>query len=168
MRKLEVNFQDIFFRDGKSPIDDVTWSRWFGVWLESLDCRIPAAESYELTLRLTDDEEIKALNHQYRQKNQATDVLAFASLEVDIPETLQEYLEDEPLYLGDIIISVNTATKQAQEIGHSLETELANLAAHGFLHLLGWDHPDDQTLSEMLSQQETLLRCVGLINLDYT
>ena len=165
MGKLEVNFQDVFFDHGKTPIDDETWSKWFSTWLDSLEEDLPPAEVYELTLRLTDDVEIQSLNHQYRQKNQPTDVLAFASLETDIPKFLQEYIEEEPLYLGDIIISVNTADFYAQQQGHSLIIELAHLASHGFLHLLGWDHPDDETLKKMLTKQETLLRSVGLIYL---
>jgi probable rRNA maturation factor len=71
-----------------------------------------------------------------------------------------------PLYLGDVVISVDTAHQQAQQQGHSLQTELAWLATHGLLHLLGWDHPDEESLLEMLNQQETLLQSVELtINL---
>jgi probable rRNA maturation factor len=67
-----------------------------------------------------------------------------------------------PLYLGDVVISVDTADRQAQEQGHSLETELAWLATHGLLHLLGWDHPDEESLIGMLNQQKTLLQKVDL------
>jgi probable rRNA maturation factor len=67
-----------------------------------------------------------------------------------------------PLYLGDVVISVDTAHRQAQQQGHSLKTELAWLATHGLLHLLGWDHPDEESLMEMLNQQETLLQIVNL------
>lgn len=172
MTKLEVYFQDVFFTNGQalaeeteSGIHENTWSSWFSSWLDCLKCDLPPAESYELSLRLSDDAEIQNLNRQYRYKDQPTDVLAFAALEVEQPQGLAEDL-DEPLYLGDIIISVNTAALQAQQQGHSLTYELAWLAAHGFLHLLGWDHPDEETLKEMLSQQETLLRSVGLISLD--
>jgi probable rRNA maturation factor len=66
------------------------------------------------------------------------------------------------LYLGDIVISVETAYRQAQQQGHSLQTELAWLATHGLLHLLGWDHPDEESLQGMLYQQETLLKLVNL------
>jgi probable rRNA maturation factor len=107
---------------------------------------------------LTDDREIQSLNQNYRFKDQPTDVLAFAALEVDYPQF--DELNAEPLYLGDIVISVETADRQAQL--HSLETELAWLAAHGLLHLLGWDHPDDASLLRMLDQQQILLNQVGL------
>jgi probable rRNA maturation factor len=57
---------------------------------------------------------------------------------------------------------VETADKQAQVQGHPLDIELAWLASHGLLHLLGWDHPDDETLTQMLAQQQRLLHTVGL------
>jgi probable rRNA maturation factor len=67
-----------------------------------------------------------------------------------------------PLYLGDIVISLDTAQRQAETQSHPLEVELAWLAAHGLLHLLGWDHPDDASLTRMLNQQQALLQIVGL------
>jgi probable rRNA maturation factor len=63
----------------------------------------------------------------------------------------------ESLELGDIVISVDTAARQAAEHGHNLEQELLFLASHGLLHLLGWDHPDDASLAAMLARQEQLV-----------
>lgn len=155
--------------DAAAAIAPTTWQVWFERWLNLLQ---PQAESgqplhprsqYELSLRLTGDREVQALNQQFRQQDQPTDVLAFAALEVDCPKELPDFGEAEPLYLGDIAISVETATRQADQLGHSLQTELAWLAAHGLLHLLGWDHPDDQSLALMLSQQQVLLEAVGLV-----
>lgn len=143
-----------------SPIDETTWESWFQTWLDHLHEDLPAAATYELSLRLTNDTEIQSLNAQYRQKDQPTDVLAFAALEVDYPELDSD--ADQPLYLGDLVISVETAQLQAQQQNHSLVQELAWLATHGLLHLLGWDHPDADSLHQMLSQQETLLQTVGL------
>jgi probable rRNA maturation factor len=142
------------------PIPLETWESWFRTWLETLRPDLPG-NAYELSLRLTDDAEIQSFNAQYRQKDQPTDVLAFAALEVDAP--LPEALQSEmSLYLGDIVISVETAQSQARQQGHSLHQELAWLAAHALLHLLGWDHPDEASLLEMLHQQETLLQTIGL------
>ncbi|PSB15155.1 rRNA maturation RNase YbeY [filamentous cyanobacterium CCP1] len=173
--QVEVIVQDYFFecrQDGDeasanpmpdrpaSPISQVTWETWFHQWLEQLQAELPSHPSYELSLRLTDDAEIQTLNAQYRHKDQPTDVLAFAALEVDSPQPIDEL--PEPLYLGDIVISVETAQQQAFQLGHSLEQELAWLAAHALLHLLGWDHPDEIRLARMLEQQECLLNTVGL------
>jgi len=162
---VELNLQEVSGDETKSsievsPISLMEWQRWLEVWLVSLDRDLPKADSYELTLRLTDDAEIQALNSQYRQQNKPTDVLAFATLEAEMPIFQPE--EPEPLYLGDIIISVETAARQAQQNNHSLTIELAWLASHGLLHLLGWDHPDDARLEEMLAQQANLLKQVGL------
>ncbi len=134
-----------------------TWEMWFRQWLQALHCDLPLAETYELNVRLTNDEEIQTLNHQYRHQDRATDVLAFAALEAGIPHP-----GNMPLYLGDIAISVETAVRQAQQQQHSEIVELAWLAAHGLLHLLGWDHPDEDSLQDMLERQADLLQVVGL------
>jgi probable rRNA maturation factor len=130
---------------------------WFNTWLAQPDLDLPTTEHYELSLRLTDDQEIQLLNSQYRQKNQPTDVLAFAALENDMP-----IVQGLPIYLGDIIISVDTAARQALVYEHSLTEELAWLASHGFLHLLGWDHPDEDSLNDMLQRQEQLLGTIDV------
>lgn len=150
------------------PIPDAstqTWQAWLQTWMSTVQDRLPPAPAYELTLRLTDDAEIRTLNHQFRQQDRPTDVLAFAALETDLPDYQSlgiEALAVEPLYLGDVIISVTTATHQAEAYGHSLTTELVWLAAHGFLHLLGWDHPDEESLQAMWAQQAQLLQQIGV------
>ena len=137
------------------------WEQWFQQWLQALQPELPTAQGYELTLCLSDNAEIKALNAQYRQKNQPTDVLAFASLETPFLKEEIWSSSAEPLYIGDIIISVEIAQQQAPEHQHSLTQELAWLAVHGLLHLLGWDHPDEEHLEKMLINQETLLAISG-------
>ncbi len=133
-----------------------TWQHFFQTWLEILQPQFSLINAYELTLRLTNDQEIQALNKLYRHQDQPTDVLAFASLEVESPGANQTL---DPIYLGDIVISVDTACRQAPG---SLTDELAWLAAHGLLHLLGWDHPNQGRLIQMLRQQDSLLEAVGL------
>jgi probable rRNA maturation factor len=168
--QVELNVQDCFDGDtlDERAVSLETWEIWFGHWLKLLDPKgddglpLQSESCYELSLRLTDDREIQALNDQYRHKNQPTDVLAFAALEVDYPQ-FQEDFEDSPLYLGDLVISIETATQQAIQQQHPLQVELGWLAAHGLLHLLGWDHPDDESLSRMLEQQRILLQAVGLV-----
>lgn len=127
-----------------------------------LDADTVSAPTYELTLRLSHDAEIQQLNFQFRHKNQPTDVLAFAALEVDSPEIPPDMEPDGSIYLGDIVISVETAYRQAQQRGHPLTVEMAWLATHGLLHLLGWNHPDEESLQRMLNQQQTLLQIVNL------
>jgi probable rRNA maturation factor len=137
------------------------WDDWFTQWGQQVALAGSPMAAYELSLKLTSDAEMAALNQQFRNLEQPTDVLSFAALETDFPQ-IDELLATEPLYLGDIIISLDTAARQAQEAGHSLRWEMAWLAAHGFLHLLGWDHPDEDTLTVMLAKQSELLAAAGL------
>ena len=111
-----------------------------------------------LGLQFVNDEEIAELNQRWRNKASATDVLSFSALEAEMP------LEGDPsVELGDIIVSVPTAQRQALEQNHSLERELCWLVSHGLLHLLGWDHPDDASLMTMLQCQEQLLAMAGMV-----
>ena len=87
----------------------------------------------ELSISLVDDAEMQQLNGQYRGKDRPTDVLAFAMREGEQP------LGDESI-LGDVIISVETAQRQAAQRQHSLAVEIRTLLVHGILHLLGYDH----------------------------
>ena len=116
------------------------------------------------------DAEIAALNGDWRAKSGPTDVLAFAAQNAGLDDAppmpvpaWADADDDEdqegcaPLELGDIVISVETAARQAPEHGYSLEQELLFLASHGLLHLLGWDHPDETSLEAMLARQEQLL-----------
>jgi probable rRNA maturation factor len=144
------------------PIASEIWEAWFHQWLVALQPNFSSTGEYELSLRLTDDRDIHTLNQQYRHQDNPTDVLAFATLDAPPPAHLS--IQTLPIYLGDIVISVETAQRQAIEQGHSLATELAWLATHGLLHLLGWDHPDELALTEMLDQQRSLLVAVGVLN----
>lgn len=139
---------------------EADWQRWFSQWATQVELAGSPIEAYELSLSLTHDEAIAELNQTYRQITGPTDVLSFAALEDDTP-LVPELLASEPLYLGDIIISLDTAQRQAAAAGHTLAQETLWLAAHGFLHLLGWDHPDDDSLRAMLAQQENLLTAIG-------
>jgi probable rRNA maturation factor len=155
---LELIVQDLY---QPSVIAEQTWAHWFQDWFELPGLDLPPATAYELSLRLTTDVEIQALNAQFRHQDKPTDVLSFAAMEVNFP-TGGEDATDEVLYLGDIIISVDTAQQQAAAHGYSLRKELAWLASHGLLHLLGWDHPDEPSLLLMLQQQATFLTCSGI------
>ncbi len=167
--KVEVYIENTYIKapDSNYPIDqsllesldEIPWQNWFQTWLEALASQIQFADSYELSLRLNSDREIQALNYQYRQQNKPTDVLAFAALETEL---IQPENTGEPLYLGDIVISLDTAANQASDRGHDLVTEVAWLASHGLLHLLGWDHPDETNLQKMLLKQASLLELVEI------
>ena len=140
-------------------VNSVPWSSWFQVWMEVLDSQMTETKEWEIGLRLADDRQLQILNHKYRSLDKPTDVLAFAATEVEmkIPQDL-----DEPMYLGDIVISLDTAARQAKVQNHSLMIELAWLSSHGLLHLLGWDHPDARSLRQMLDKQLDLIQLVKI------
>ena len=110
----------------------------------------------EVSLTLVDDVTIQNLNRDYRGVDAPTDVLSFS---------LEESREEEPAFedlsavkiLGDIVISLETASRQSEEYGHSLEREVAFLTVHGLLHLLGYDHQRPEEEAEMEQMQEVIL-----------
>ncbi len=113
----------------------------------------------EVSVVLANDEYIHALNLEYRGKDCPTDVLSFALNEGDEPQIIDG---PEEVLLGDIIISLETATRQAAEYGHSLERELAYLTVHGILHLLGYDHMTEEEKKEMRQEEEHILSFLGI------
>lgn len=114
----------------------------------------------EVDITIVDDEEIHQLNRDYRNVDRPTDVLSFALDEDDEDEP--ELVEGQLHLLGDIIISAETATRQAEEFGHGLEREIVYLAVHGLLHLLGYDHMVEEDKVIMRAKEEEALRAINL------
>jgi probable rRNA maturation factor len=112
----------------------------------------------ELTIVLSDDAQLQALNRDYLGIDAPTDVLSFPAAEQD-PETGARYL-------GDILISVPRAAAQAQARGHSLAAEVQLLVIHGVLHLLGHDHATSEEKARMWAAQAKVLERLGLGNLN--
>src|SRR5688500_17604419 len=108
--------------------------------------RLDHRADYEVSLRLVDDAAIHALNRDYRDKDKPTDVLAFAQREGPAGSL-------HAALLGDIVISVDTARRQARR---GLYRELIHLASHGLCHLLGYDHRDDDEEREMNARAAAL------------
>lgn len=131
--------QLLFVNETKTPVDPALF--------ETVLKRLPDVEgplAYEdVELLLTDDATIHKLNKQYRGKDKATDVLSFS-------------LED-PVHLGQLVISIDRAREQAEQIGQSLEEELQFLFTHGTLHLLGYDHEESEDEKIMLQKAYALL-----------
>ena len=116
-------------------------------------------ENGEVSVTLTNNAYIHTLNKQYRGIDRPTDVLSFALNESVEPET-----EGGPdiTVLGDLVISVERAEEQAQEYGHSLRREVAFLTVHGMLHLLGYDHMEDEEREEMEAEQRFVMEKLGI------
>jgi probable rRNA maturation factor len=117
------------------------------------------ATEAEVGVTFADDEYIRELNRDYRGIDKATDVLSFALEEGDEPAIAGGPPET---LLGDIVISLETAVRQAEEYGHSLERELAYLTVHGMLHLVGYDHETEADKEAMRRQEEAILALVGI------
>jgi probable rRNA maturation factor len=119
-------------------------------------------EGTELSVTFVDNKRIQEINREYRDKDTPTDVISFALEDRGEGET--EIIGGEvPRHLGDIIISVPKAIEQAAEYEHSLKRELGFLAVHGFLHLLGYDHMNDDDEQVMFSKQTEILTKYGLV-----
>lgn len=100
----------------------------------------------ELSLLFVNDAQIRRLNKRYRKINRPTDVLAFPMLEGDgFPLRSQ--------LLGDVVISLETAKRQAKLVGHSLEQEIRTLLIHGILHLMGYDHEDSKEAARLVERK---------------
>lgn len=105
----------------------------------------------EVNVVLVDDAMIHAYNKDFRNIDRPTDVLSF-------PDGSEE---DGVLMMGDIIISVEAIRRQAKDYGHSLKRELCFLVAHGYLHLLGYDHHTDAEEKEMFGLQKEILHGIA-------
>jgi len=153
-----------------SDVAAMHWQQLLAAWLAQLHAELPSnlqSSSYSLGMSLVGDAEIAELNAGWRDIAGPTDVLAFAAQDDDLLDghlaaPMPMGLPNTELELGDIVISLETAARQAPEHDHNLEQELLFLASHGLLHLLGWDHPDQASLTAMLQRQEELCNGVNV------
>ena len=120
-------------------------------------------ENFEISVLIVDNSFIKELNRNYRNVNKETDVLSFPIFEFKNGKLLEDIviMEDE-IPLGDIVISIEKAAQQAKEFGHSLEREIAYLTVHSVLHLLGFDHIEEDDRKVMREYEEQILQSMGL------
>ncbi|WP_462412258.1 rRNA maturation RNase YbeY [Neobacillus sp. Marseille-QA0830] len=115
----------------------------------------------EVSITFVTNEKIHEINREYRDKDAPTDVISFALEELGEGET-ELIGANMPRILGDIIISIPKAREQAEEYGHSFLRELGFLAVHGFLHLLGYDHMNEEDEKVMFTLQKEILNEYGL------
>ncbi len=120
----------------------------------------------QIDVSFVSEEEIKKLNNQHRGVDKVTDVLSFPLLNISYPQKLEDYKEEaEPdgiLRLGDVVICKQKAYAQAKEYGHSKQREIAFLALHGLLHLLGYDHIEKNDEMIMNSTCEKILSSLNI------
>lgn len=115
----------------------------------------------EVSILFVDDRIIKEMNLLYRGIDESTDVLSFSMREESSDEYPSVFLEEDNL-LGDVVISLETARRQSDEYGHSLDREIGFLTVHGILHLLGYDHINEEDAIIMRKKEEDILIQLGL------
>lgn len=121
----------------------------------------------EVSMILIDNAEIHELNKQFRSVDRPTDVLSFPQLEGEdfnmaINDDTALDIDEEAVMLGDIALSLERADEQASEYGHSFEREVAYLTVHSMLHLLGYDHMEDEEKKIMREKEEKVMDIIGL------
>ncbi len=154
-KKLSLPYEDIITRVVEDSLDYE-------------DCPYEA----EVNVLITDNEDIRQINNEYRNIDTPTDVLSFPMIEYERPSDF-EFLEESgddcfhpdtgELLLGDIVISIDKVEEQAEKYGHSQTRELAFLVAHSMLHLCGYDHMEEEERKIMERKQEEILSRGGYI-----
>ena len=114
-------------------------------------------DDIEMSCLLVDDQRIHEINREYRHIDRSTDVISFA-----LEDSEQFYVEGLARNIGDIFISVDHAIAQAEEYGHSLRREMCFLFTHGLLHLLGYDHMNEEDEKEMFGKQKEILDILNI------
>ena len=115
--------------------------------------------NFYLSVTLTNPEQIHKLNQEYRKVDRATDVLSFPMFEKEeIDEIVSKQIKNPiPEVLGDIVISIEKVKEQANEYGHSFERELSYMLVHGFYHIMGYDHIEEEDKVKMRAKEEVVL-----------
>ena len=151
--ELDLNYQEVAQRVGDAVLDYE-------------QCPYES----EVELLLTTDEEIREMNREFRDIDRATDVLSFPMITYESPADFAFLEEDEScfdpdtgeLMLGNIVISKQKVVEQAEEYGHTVEREYAFLIAHSMLHLLGYDHMEEEERAVMEKKQREILDGLGV------
>src|SRR6201986_883358 len=137
------------------PGADAVIQRAIAVAVEAVDADVGDAE---LAVMLTDDPGIRTLNNNWRGIDKPTNVLSFPALQ---PEGARKP-GDAPRMLGDIAIAYQTTKREAEEEGKPFDHHLSHLAVHGFLHLIGYDHENDDDAEAMESLETEILGLLGI------
>ncbi len=151
----EIEFLDIEENSTYKEFINKVISKCFEV--EDLD-----TSKLYISITLTDPKNIKRINKEYRSIDKETDVLSFPMFEKDEIINFKNAKMDYEEILGDIVISVDRVQAQAKEYGHSFERELAYMLVHGFYHLMGEDHMEEEEKAQMRAKEENVLNLLDI------
>lgn len=145
----------------ESTATDLPTEQDFQRWADAALLAAEHAGAVEITVRIVDEAEGRELNHEYRERDYATNVLSFPS---ELPAELLEELKDEMevLPLGDLVICAAVVAREATEQGKPLQDHWAHLTVHGVLHLLGFDHIEDEEAEAMEALETQILAGLGI------
>lgn len=152
----------------EAPWDAGDWEKLGEAAVRAAVARTPYAAmasspaSIEVAIRLTSDDEVHALNHQYRGKDKPTNVLSFPMIQPDLLDTVTDNSDDGEVLLGDIVLAHGICATEAQERGIPIESHASHLIVHGCLHLLGFDHQGDAEAEAMEAIERDVLAALGL------
>ena len=150
---MEVNFE--FVNQTNINLDE--YENKFKELIGAAFTLLKVKDDCELSSIIVDNNEIWRINKEYRQIDRPTDIISFA-----LEDAQDFYVEGMPRELGDIFISYDKALEQAEAYGHSLEREMCFLFIHGLLHLLGYDHMEEQEAKRMFALQEEILNAQNI------
>ncbi|MDF2494319.1 rRNA maturation RNase YbeY [Sphingomonas sp.] len=123
---------------------------------------LDAPATVEVSIRLTTNDEVQELNHQYRGKDKPTNVLSFPMVQSDLIDTVSQNSDDGEVLLGDIVLAHGVCTAEAAERGISVADHATHLIVHGTLHLLGYDHINDDEGDAMEAIERDALASLGI------
>ncbi len=155
MEMVHINFQD---RQDRKSVPESLVAKLTEVIEKALEYENLEDYECEVDLTLADDAEIHQLNLEHRGIDKVTDVLSFP--QYDAIKDMEDL--PDPMYLGDIVISVERALAQANDYKHSFEREMCFLTAHSMLHLFGYDHETEEDQKQMRALEESILEELGI------
>ncbi len=120
-------------------------------------------KNFYMSIILTTPAEIRKLNKEYRNIDRETDVLSFPMYEKEELETVKKQKQEWKDTLGDIVISIERVEEQAKEYGHSFEREFAYMLVHGFYHIMGEDHIEEEDKKIMRAKEENVLSKLNIV-----
>lgn len=146
----------IYFEEGQVVADEMR-STMEKAAARCLELEGLSDERVEISVTFVESEEIRSLNREYRDNDKVTDVLSFPQF-----DDLNEIPDFGEICLGDVVICKERAEEQAEEFGHSFEREIIYLFTHSILHLLGYDHMEDDEKKEMRQREEEVMEYLGI------
>ena len=154
---LELVYKDVEPNETFKEIIEIVINKCFSV--EKLD----NLKLY-ISVTLTTPQEIRKINNEFRKIDKETDVLSFPMFEKNEIDSIVDCGKNEvPETIGDVIISVERVEQQAKEYGHSFERELAYMVVHGFYHLMGYDHMNEEEKKLMRAKEENVLSKLNIV-----